>query len=348
MPSREDVLDSIEATPYKNLDRLKPRRIINDFLKGHNTYNNRLDLPEISGDDESLSDFIVDDVTPTSTKHQRRTKKIREERCKHKRRRVQALESDSDLEEGTPQKKKRQSSRIKKQPKKEFHKPSKKEVLKKILEREPDLNEVIESDDAEDFVDDTDEDGATSDVSEDLRINEPSSEGEVEEVKNDGSCKQDECVKNGLSSCERNATEVTPNDSKSSKSDNINGGLQKYPSGNSNSVCSENEDKSDSICCNSPGKKVEKSSSTKDFLLSEEVNSSNLKMIHPSPKDDSSSEDESNIRTSSRLRSKVHRKSQQSKTLDSGESESEDEVNTSFAKRETKRKTVCVNSDEDD
>ncbi|XP_072181123.1 uncharacterized protein [Diadema setosum] len=60
MPSRDDVLDQIEAdrTPHKGFSQLRPRKLIHDLVKGHNRYNN---LDPISlYDDDAMSDFIDD------------------------------------------------------------------------------------------------------------------------------------------------------------------------------------------------------------------------------------------------------------------------------------------------
>ncbi|XP_071827651.1 uncharacterized protein [Apostichopus japonicus] len=351
MPSRDDVLDEIEAIPYRDLGHLKPRKIINDFTKEHNSYNNRNDLPEFSEDEESLSDFIVE--TPTTSKRKRR-KNVLETSHRKRRQRVRALDSDSEEEEV------RKSRRLRKQAKKEYHKPDKEEAWKKILESEPDLKDVIESDDAEDFVDESSCEETTSEEEGIVSLGGTTSDDGEKMRGSDDDTTEDEGRIDNLNQIEKNKKKPLADDSESSSGieENNMSSDQNNSFGSSSGDTNINRHK----LCSHVGADSDRKRSHAKIETGQtcphretelvEVNDEPAlegKAKNEDPDLDPSSDEEAPaISINRRLRFKVHHRSQQGKALDSEDSDSDNEVNASFAKREQKRKGNCLNSDEDD
>ncbi|PIK35553.1 putative sarcoplasmic reticulum histidine-rich calcium-binding protein isoform X1 [Apostichopus japonicus] len=298
MPSRDDVLDEIEAIPYRNLGHLKPRKIINDFTKEHNSYNNRNDLPEFSEDEESLSDFIVE--TPTTSKRKRR-KNVLETSHRKRRQRVRALDSDSEEEEV------RKSRRLRKQAKKEYHKPDKEEAWKKILES------CEETTSEEEGI--VSLGGTTSDDGERMRGS-------------DDDTTEDEGRIDNLNQIEKNKKKPLADDSESSS------GIEEKA--DSDRKRSHAKIETGQTC---PHRETEEVEVNDEPEFECKVKNEDTEL------DPSSDEEASAIGINRRLRFKVHHRSQQGKALDSEDSDSDNEVNASFAKREQKRKEIVLNSD---
>lgn len=95
MPTRDHVLNAIQTTPGKSYEQYKPRKLINNFLKERNTYNNRDDPMAMTDDEEGLSDFIVEDEPPS---FESRAKKKGKNRKKEKKRKKMQESSESSSE----------------------------------------------------------------------------------------------------------------------------------------------------------------------------------------------------------------------------------------------------------